>query len=411
MTVSPPRKILHILSGATGGATMSALGLMQALKRAGILSCAVCADYGDNLRDQILEATNGEVLFIPLYWWTKRIRTDLWKRPILEARQILKTGWARFSALRVAKLALRHGANLLHTHNIMPLEGGLAAQVLHLPHVQHVREMLGPGQPFRLPVEGVKLGRLLSRRASKVVANSHATAGQIRAWLPAGLLDVVPNGIDLSRFQVGDPNSEPELRRSSGNKIVVAMVGSLSSRSKNHALFVDAAARIDRRLDVEFRIYGDDPRDGYANEVRGSVHRAGFDATRFSFRGHVPDPALIMSEIDVLVQPTHTDSFGRVLVEAMAAGLPVAGTRGGGAAEIVDDGVTGLLAPPNDAPALGSAIQRLVEDRGLRREMGRCGRERAERFYSLEAHAAGMMRVYEEAMRKPLSPWRLKEAS
>src|SRR5262249_19844611 len=148
--------------------------------------------------------------------------------------------------------------------------------------------------------------------------------------LPDGLLDVVPNGIDLSRFRIAGHDAERDLLRGEGKKVVVGMVGSLSSRSKNHSLFVDAAALVDRRLDVEFRIYGDDPKDDYANQVHARVR----PGDRISFRGHVSDPARIMEEIDLLVQPTHTDSFGRVLVEAMAAGLPVAGARGGGAAEI-----------------------------------------------------------------------------
>src|SRR5205823_6094422 len=151
-----------------------------------------------------------------------------------------------------------------------------------------------------------------------------------------------------------------------------------------------------------FRIYGDDPTNGgkatdaYGSEVHERIRRADL-SSRFRLAGHIPDPPKIMDELDVLAQATHTDSFGRVVVEAMAAGLPVAGVKGGGVGEIVEDGVTCFLTPPNDVRALAGTIERLVQDAELRRTMGQMGRERAERFYSLEACADGMMRVYEAA--------------
>jgi glycosyltransferase involved in cell wall biosynthesis len=118
--------------------------------------------------------------------------------------------------------------------------------------------------------------------------------------------------------------------------------------------------------------------------------------------GHVPDPAAIMSAVDVLVIPSDKESFGRVAVEAMAASVPVVGTRGGGVAEIVLDGETGLLAAPDDAAALADRIAALVADPARRARLGAAGRVRAENEFSLEASGARMLAVYEAAMRRPL---------
>lgn len=394
-----PKRVLHILSGATGGAAMSAIGLMRALEREGISSCAVSADFGDDTtRAQLAEATRGAVAYMPLYWWNKKNRVKAWKRPILELLQIARTGWARGSALRVAEFARRERADLIHSANLLTPEGGMAARLLSLPHVWHVREMVGAGQPFRFPLEGPSLGELLQRRASKVVANSPASARCIASWLPPGLLEVVPNGIDLSRYVPRAASPGPEL--------VVAMVGSLSSRSKKHALFVEAASLVARQLPLEFRIYGDDPSSqGRADSYSAELHSlaAARLGDRLKFMGYVPDPARIMSEIDLLVQPADGDSFGRVVVEAMAAALPVVGARGGGSGEIVADGETGLLAPPDDAGTFALLIERFARDFELRKKMGSAGRARAERYYSIEACAAGILRVYEAAMERPLS--------
>src|SRR5262249_2158737 len=109
-----------------------------------------------------------------------------------------------------------------------------------------------------------------------------------------------------------------------------------------------------------------------------------------------------MSEIDLLVHPADNESFGRVVVEAMAAGLPVVGVSGGGVAEIIVPGTTGLVAQKDDPAALAACIEELVRDPARGWAMGAAGRERAIAQYSLSACAEGMVRVYEAAMRRPL---------
>jgi glycosyltransferase involved in cell wall biosynthesis len=216
------------------------------------------------------------------------------------------------------------------------------------------------------------------------------------------LLEVVPNGIDISRFQPREPTSGHR------GPLVVAMVGNLTSRSKKHALLIDAAASVDPQLPIEWRIYGHDPSAGgtrrgdpYVDELHRRIADHALQK-RFAWPGFCSDQAQIMSQIDVLVHPADNESFGRIAVEAMAAGLPVVGMRGGGIGEIVVDGETGLLAPADDAGALAAAIERLARDPALRSTMGRAGRLRAESLYSLPAHTAAMLRVYEQAMERPL---------
>jgi glycosyltransferase involved in cell wall biosynthesis len=187
------------------------------------------------------------------------------------------------------------------------------------------------------------------------------------------------------------------------------MVGNLTSRSKKHALFIDAAARVNRNLPIEWRIYGHDPSNGgtrtgdrYIDELHTRIARSNL-VDRFCWPGFVADPAEIMSQIDLLVHPADNESFGRVIVEAMAGGLPVIGTRGGGVGEIVESGVTGLLAEKDDPRDLADCIEQLVQNPQRRAAMGQAGRKRAESNYSLTACAAGMLRVYEQAMARPLN--------
>lgn len=397
-----PTKVLHVLNGAGGGAALSTLALISEFQKLGIESCAICDDAGSAAeRQRLSDAVRGAVRFTPLYWWNKKIRAKLWKRPLLELRQQVRTGWRRGSTRQVVEFAREQQVDLIHTNTILTPEGGLAARQLGLPHVWHLREMLGRGNPFPLRMTGARLRRFIEQHASLVVANSHVAAASAGDAIPASMMRVVPNGIELSRFIPGGAAARRE------KPLVVAMVAAITSRTKKHALFVEAAGRLATQGDVEFRIYGHDPlaqgsRDRYATQIHAIAAKYFAANGRFQFSGHVSDPARIMTEIDILVHPAENESFGRIAVEAMAAGLPVVGVRGGGIGEIVVDGETGLLATPNNADDLAAKIRQLIDSPELCGKFGAGGRARAESLYSIEAYASGVLKAYEEAMQNPV---------
>lgn len=385
-----PQKVLHLMNGAAGGAALSTLGLISELRRKGVSSCVVCDDAGSGAEREVLTtAVGGEAIFTPLYWWNKKVRSATWKRPALEVRQLLRSGLRVREVAEVARAARGWGAELIHTNNILTPAGGHAARLLGLPHVWHLRELIGPTQPFQLPLHGPALGRYLQSHASVVVANSEASAASVKPLLPPERLAVVPNGVDIAGFAslVRPPRDGP---------LVIGMVANLTSRVKKHQLFVEAA-----RLapGAEYRLYGHAPpagTDAYADGVRARCDEAGVKLMGFV------DPALLFAELDVLVHTADGESFGRTVVEAMAAGLPVAGVRGGGVGETVVHGETGLLAPPDSADALAENLRQLIADPTLRARLGEAGRRRAVSHYSLTACGDRVAEVYRSALRAPV---------
>lgn len=392
-----PRAVLHVMNGAGGGAALSTLDLILALRERGIESCVVCHEGGTSAERRALgQATHGAVRYTWLYWWHRKIRVPAWRRPFVEWKQAWRTGLGRFSTGVVAEAARAYGADLIHTNSALLPDGGLAAQRLGLPHVWHLRELLGPGRPYELSWTGPALGEALVSRASVLVANSETTAACVRPWVPADRLHVVPNGIDLRVF-----GTRPQTPRA---RVVVGMLAHLTSRMKNHRLFVEAAALVDSALPVEFRIVGHGAEasgDSYVADLVARVRALGLH-DRFRFVPFHLKPATVLEELDILAHPTENESFGRVAVEAMAAGLPVVGVRGGGVGEIVDDGTTGLLVPPQDSREFARALERLIRDADLRRAMGAAGRRRAEERFSLPRCVAGILGAYEAAMSRPL---------
>jgi spore coat protein SA len=106
--------------------------------------------------------------------------------------------------------------------------------------------------------------------------------------------------------------------------------------------------------------------------------------------------AKVYQSTDIFVNPViWQEPFGLVNIEAMATGLPVIGSKVGGIPEIIVDGKTGLLVPPNDIQALVEAIESLLEDEKLRVEMGREGRQRVENLFTWETHVNKLISLYQ----------------
>jgi glycosyltransferase involved in cell wall biosynthesis len=102
------------------------------------------------------------------------------------------------------------------------------------------------------------------------------------------------------------------------------------------------------------------------------------------FLGDRRDIPAVLASLDISVLPSRSESLSNVIIESMAAGLPVVATRVGGNGELINDEENGLLVPPGDEEALEHAIERLLNDGLLRSQMGRQAREAALASYSLK---------------------------
>jgi glycosyltransferase involved in cell wall biosynthesis len=121
-------------------------------------------------------------------------------------------------------------------------------------------------------------------------------------------------------------------------------------------------------------------------------------ADRLHVAGTVTDLFGLLAAADVLAAPSRNEGMGRVLVEAMALGLPVVGTRVGGIPDVIVDGECGLLVPPEDPAALAAALVELGVDAARRAKLGAGARPRAEAFSTAVA-AAAMRAVYDGLVR------------
>lgn len=144
---------------------------------------------------------------------------------------------------------------------------------------------------------------------------------------------------------------------------------------------------------AELVLVGDDleQQGAYRRQMEALARCLGLQVFFAGFQKNVPR---WLTAADVVLVPSHAEPLGNATLEAMAHGRPVVGSRVGGIPEMVVDGQTGLLVPPRSPGELAAAIDRLLDDPGLRQRLGAAARKRCEALFSLEAHVAAVLQQY-----------------
>lgn len=276
--------------------------------------------------------------------------------------------------------------DLVHTNSLKAgVYGTLAARLAGIPSIWHVRDRIDADY---LPRPAVRLVRGLTRRLpARVIANSKATMATLQPARDSVVHDsVVPEVIEF-------PDAAPT--RSPG-ALVVGIVGRITHWKGQH-VFLEAFARAfpdgqQRAIVLGDAMFGSEEQR-YAGALRAQVEQLGV-ADRVGFRGFRDDVFAELAEIDVLVHASITpEPFGQVILEGMAAGVPVVATRGGGPSEILSDGVNGLLYPPGDVQELARLLAVLDSDQELRERLAAAGLERA-RDFAPSVVSAKLLAIY-----------------
>lgn len=261
---------------------------------------------------------------------------------------------------RMANWLRRQHINIVHTHNTRPvIYGAPAARLAGVDAVMHTRH----GQQYgatRAQIRSLRLATRLVDQVACVSEDSARLAEQV--GIPRRKLQTIPNGIDLSRFaHVGPQPLGPAV-----------MVARLSPEKDPANLLRAMAIVANAEPNLKLEIAGDGPCRPALQHLAGdlSLHN------RVRFCGEVSDVPALLARASMFVLPSLTEGISLTLLEAMARGLPVVATRVGGTAEVVDDGVTGLLVPPASPEALASAMLRVYRDPQTARAMGLAARQR-----------------------------------
>jgi len=298
-------------------------------------------------------------------------------------------------AVRLAARLSAFHPDIIHVHTPRDfLCGFLATRLLSGSALVITRHMLLPLKPM--------IRRIFRSAAIVCCLSDGIQTLLLQQGVPSARLRRVRSGIEVGQFD----SETARMRRPSTRKswsiephaVAVGLVGRMV-KGKGHMELLAAAAaikarptRVDRVNPDEITLVfiGDGPERACLELAARDLGLK--DSTRFL--GFCNDIPAVMAALDILALPSHSEVLPLAIMEAMSAGLPIIATAVGGTAELVDDGITGILVPPNVGDALAEALVSLSEDPILRVRMGQVGLSRARRDFTLEAMIADTLHAY-----------------
>ncbi|MFA5059805.1 MAG: lipopolysaccharide heptosyltransferase II [Candidatus Omnitrophota bacterium] len=204
----------------------------------------------------------------------------------------------------------------------------------------------------------------------------------------------IARSVDLERFSISRVEKKPS------DEKIIAIIGRLTPL-KGHPYFLKSMAKVIRMVpNVKIWVIGDAPakKETYKEELQILVKRLGI-ADRVEFLGNRRDIPQLLSRTDVLVLSTITqEAFGRVILEAQAAGVPVVATKVGGVVEIIDNEKTGLLVLPKDPDEMAQAVVRILRDQKLAESLVEASQKKIQEKFTLEHMASQTIKTYEELL-------------
>jgi glycosyltransferase involved in cell wall biosynthesis len=253
------------------------------------------------------------------------------------------------------------------------------------------------------PITPGWLTRLLyDQSVDMVVAISQGVeAALLAGGVPPARMRRVPSGVETTRF-LPNEHARQQLRTALGiapHDIVALTVGALTERKGHGTLFSAASMLQERGVRLRYVVCGE---GSLRPSLEAQVHTLGLQAVVHfpGFSSNVPD---YLSAADLFVHVPLWEGLGVAVIEALATGLPVVASRVGGIPELIDDHVTGLLVPPQDAAALAIAIERLVHDPQWAKTLGTTGQAFVQAQFDVSIMAQANESLYNELLARPRS--------
>lgn len=325
--------------------------------------------------------------------------------PLVPIDDLLAWTMALDHALTRAALALGstwrpdviHGHDWLVAHTGATLKEAWSVPLVATVHATEAGRHQGwlPG-PLNQAINSLEWW--LTYQARRVIACSNAMRWEVTRLfeLPAGKVDVIPNGVDTTRWQSSSAAVQAIRDRFGGGPMLL-FSGRLEYEKGVHTI-LEAMGRLRRRHPgLRLVVAG---RGSQESALRAQARRLRLGrSVRFTGWLNDDDLSAMAAAADVALVPSLYEPFGLVALEAAAAGTPVVATDRGGLGEVVRGSRLGLTVPSQDPAALGEAVSRLLDDQVLARRIGRQARVAVASEYAWPVVATATARVYQRAIR------------
>jgi glycosyltransferase involved in cell wall biosynthesis len=382
--------------GTKEGAGLFMLDEIDYLVRRGVSVSAV-VPWNGALAEALIDR-GVEVAQVANPWWTK-------PRGLQQAGDYEETLRA---ARTMAALFSRWNIDIVYTETIVAPAGAFAAALAGLPHVWHIHEFSYNSAGIEMAIARPSLARLIDLTSNHVFFNSKVVAREWDGLLPSEKTRVVYNWtsapVDDSPPRLADVVASSLL--ADGTSFIVAIVGSIIPLKRQRDAIESVGNLLREGFDVALLVVGPVVDPTYHTVLASLVQQNGWEQ-RVRFVGHAENPHAIMRRAGVTLVCSDGEAFGRVTVESMAQGTPVIGADSGGTAEIIEDGVDGLLFPPGDVAALTDRLRSILRDESLRLRLTDGAKKKAARFHGAESVMSPVFELLTALVGKSNPSWPL----
>jgi len=302
---------------------------------------------------------------------------------------------SRFDIIGIFKLIFflkKHCFDIVHTHLIdADIFGYIAAKIAQVPVIVSTKHNTDTFRKKKLPA--VWLDTFLANNSTKVIAVSAAVKDFLIKFqkINPNNIEIIYNGVDLKKInRTIDIKQAKTALRINPEDYVIGCIARFDEQ-KGHRYLVQAINKVLAKIKNVFFVFVGTGR--LESKIKERINQLNLN-DKVKFLGQRDDINNILSALDVFVLPSVWEGLGIVLLEAQAAYLPVVATKVDGIAEVVKDGVTGLLVPAKDAQSLAAAIINLIEDNDKAQQYGKNGHEFVAQNFTIEKMANKIETLY-----------------
>lgn len=321
-------------------------------------------------------------------WWV-RGRVDILRLGYCLIKEIA----ALFKFYRFIKI---EQVDVIYTNTVVIFSGATSAFITRKPHIWHIREII-PGNPdLRFFLSHKILSKFILKLSHKIIANSNATAAQFQECKSTGKIEVIYNAVDLEEFRVF--SAFPNIEGVRPEDWIVVVVGTLQRRKAQDDAIRVVKIASKRIPNIKLLLIGEGSKK-FKNYLKQLAFKIGI-SSKVIFAGYRDDVAKILPHCKVLLMLSWDESFGRVIIEAMAAEIPVVATNSGGVREIVQDGVTGYLFSPCHPMEIAERLVELFQQPDLAKELGDNGKRIVEERFIPQVYAQSIEKIISRVISK-----------
>ncbi|OYU96743.1 MAG: hypothetical protein CFE21_00195 [Bacteroidetes bacterium B1(2017)] len=398
------KRVLFVLNAAGGGATQ---GIKEYLRyQRDIDAYLVLPTKPNPIQEEwISEFTKGYIV-CEMPWWNLPNGMPWIYKKILHWKNNRKGKSGEKGAEIIANFIKKNAIDFVYTGSILIREGALAARKAGIKHFWHIKETFGENGRVKFVMRDDELQNFILNYSDRVICMTDYIRSFFNQNIDSPKLLVIHDGIDPKLFFGDSKEKRMAIREKYGiadDETLVGMVASLSSIWKNHKVFIKAAAILPRNKKFRFIAFGPEPK-----RSRNPIYNTGFKyytglkslvinlglQNNFIWAGFFDDIPALFQGLDVFIHPCETEPFGRVVIEAMAAGVPLIVPNSGGASEPVKELEIGFRFDPNNENDLAEKVMVVVE-KGLERNFEKNKIILINSTYSLDAYVRNMNQLFE----------------